>query len=208
MASKVDRMLERQEENESPSPNPEASPSPSENPETSPPSSLGADLDTSHLDDLADEIEREEKAERGEAAYAARKEAPAGCIPKDDFFAMFQLCFHMPNLVPVPPFPLECLPIKPEEMQAARAASDAIYDIAAESEYLRWLVEPGSVWMQRVMAIGPFVAVKAMAIRAEIASRRPDPVAGSMPEAPAQASPPVDTGEPKSDASTVIELAA
>ncbi|MFN3933608.1 MAG: hypothetical protein ACK4KX_03125 [Parvibaculum sp.] len=171
-------------------------------------SSAGDDLDTSHLDELAAEIEREEKAERGAAAYAEEIEAAAGLIPKDAFFGLFQVCFHAPNLFPLPPFPLESLPIKPDEMEAARAASDAIYDIAAESEYLRWLVEPGSVWMQRAFAILPFVAVKAAAIRAEIAARKPEPVAGTIPEPPAQASPAPATGEPKSDASTVIELAA
>ncbi|MDO8840428.1 MAG: hypothetical protein Q7V31_16060 [Parvibaculum sp.] len=158
---------------------------------------------------MSAEIEREEAAADGEATYVARDDAAAGLIPKDDFFAMFQLCFHAPNLVPVSPFPLESLPIKPDEMQAARAASDAIYDIASETAYLRWLVEPGSLWMQRALAILPFVGVKLWAIRAELASRKPAPADTGMPEPSAQAAAmAAETGEPKTDASTVIELAA
>lgn len=205
-SEKVASQKESQSQNPSANPNPE--PEASEGAASRMNSSAGDDLDTSHLDELAAEIEREEKAESGAAAYAAEVEAAADLIPKDAFFGMFQVCFHAPNLMPLPPFPLESLPIKPDEMEAARAASDAIYDIAAESEYLRWLVEPGSVWMQRALAILPFVAVKAAAIRAEIAARKPEPMAGTVPEATAQASPPADTGEPKTDASTVIELAA
>lgn len=213
MSSKLEAKLASRQENRSPSPseNPKPIPEP-EASETSPTSRAnfsGDDLDTSHLEALAEEIEREERAEAGEAAYAAGEEAAAGLIPKDAFFGMFQVCFHAPNLVPVPPFPLESLPIKPDEMDAARAASDAIYDIAAESEYLRWLVEPGSVWMQRALAILPFVAVKAAAVRAEIAARHAAaavPAAERAPEAPVQAA--AGIVEPKTDASTVIELAA
>ena len=118
------------------------------------------------------------------------------------------MCFQVPNLVPVPPFPLESLPIKPEEREAARAASDAIYDIAAETAYLRWLVEPGSIWMQRALAIGPFVAVKFAAMRAEIAARHAKDVSPrtAAPEPEAEADEP-EPGE-KTDASTVLEFPA
>lgn len=171
-----------------------------------------SDLDTSHLEELAEEIKREEGKERAETVEAVEvaKDAASGLISKDDFFRLFQVCFHAPNLVPIPPFPLESLPIQPDEMQAARSASDAIYDIASKTAYLRWLVEPGSLWMQSAFAILPFVGVKLFAVKAELAARH----AAKVPEherAPAAAqgeAPKPVAPEPKSDASTVIELAA
>lgn len=209
MSSKLEAKLAKRAEESLPSNrNPSTSPDPNQS-ETSQASFSGSDLDTSHLEELAAEIEREERAEAVEAVETV-EEAASGLISKDDFFGLFQVCFHAPNLVPIPPFPLESLPIKPDEMQAARSASDAIYDIASETAYLRWLVEPGSLWMQRAFAILPFVGVKLFAVKAELASRHaakvpeheraPEPAQG---EAPKPAAP-----EPKSDASTVIELRA
>ncbi|MCW5728146.1 hypothetical protein [Parvibaculum sp.] len=162
------------------------------------------DLDTSHLDFLEEEL----KAEAGIGVVGGGARMEAGLISKEDFFGIFQVCFQVPNLMPIPPFPLESLPIKPEERDAARAASDAIYDIAAETAYLRWLVEPGSIWMQRALAIGPFVAVKFAAMRAEIAARHAKDVSprATKPE-PGEAADEPEPGE-KSDASTVLEFPA
>lgn len=174
-------------------------------PETASDTRTTDDLDTSHLEALEAEITAEERGDdEPDGDATTRGRSAAGVISKDDFFGMFQVCFHVPNVMPFPPFPLESLPLKPEEIEPARAASDAIYDIAAESTYLRWLIEPGSIWMQRALAIGPFVAVKAMAIRAELAARHDAPrtIMDTVPAATETDAPPAE----KSDASTVIQL--
>lgn len=216
MSSKVEQMMAERSEPRKRNPRPSRSKATAEasqptttqpEPEAEPVSATPTsdDLDTSHLEALEAEIAAEERGGAdADDAMATGDVAAAGLISKDDFFSMMQVCFAVPNVMPFPPFPLESLPIKPEEQQAARAASDAIYEIAAESAYLRWLVEPGSVWMQRALAIGPFVAMKAMAIRAELAARNETPrtIMDPEPVAPDPDAPPAE----KSDASTVIQM--
>lgn len=68
---------------------------------------------------------------------------------------------------------LQSLAIADKEKDTARAASDAIYDIAADTPWLRFLIEPSNIWLQRAMAIGAFAVPKAMAVRIELAARRP-----------------------------------
>lgn len=220
MPSKVEKMMAAQSAPQRRNPRPsrpkteteteaatEANPQPVTEAATDTHTTMGDDLDTSHLEALEAEIVAEERSgDDAEGVTATGERAAAGLITRDDFFAMFQVCFHVPNVMPFPPFPLESLPLKPDEMQPARSASDAIYEIAAETAYLRWLVEPGSIWMQRALAIGPFVAVKAMAIRAELAARS-DPPRSIMEPAPVVADPDAPPAE-KSNASTVIQLKA
>tara|TARA_R110002110_G_scaffold1531_9_gene6859 strand:- start:7604 stop:8098 length:495 start_codon:yes stop_codon:yes gene_type:complete len=126
---------------------------------------FSAEADTSHFDAIDDMEEPVSFVDSGEAA------ATAGLMTKDDFFSTFQFMFAAPNMLPVAPFPLKSLPIGEADVVPARAASDAVYDIAVESPYLRWLVEPSSLWMQRTLAIGTFAGLKLMAVRAEIAAR-------------------------------------
>ena len=133
--------------------------------------------ETSHLDriEFADpEISGSGVSDMPEGEGDELDAGPA-LLSKDDFFAAFQAMFQFPNLLPVPPLPLQSLPIKDHERPQARAASDAIYDIALESPYLRWLIEPQSVWMQRALVISAFAGGKAMAIHGEIKSRQPAP---------------------------------
>lgn len=100
----------------------------------------------------------------------------SGLLTRDQFFAAFKSIFNVAAVVPVPPLPLESLAIKPQEEQSARAASDVMYDIAVESPYFRWLIEPQSVWVQRAVVLGSFASVKFIAVRAEIRSKNARPV--------------------------------
>lgn len=96
-------------------------------------------------------------------------------LTKDEFFAAFTMLFAAPNMLPVPPLPIACLPIQPNETVQARAASDVIYDMALESRWLRWMIEPQSLWMQRALVMATFAGGKFMAINKELSEREPAP---------------------------------
>lgn len=109
-----------------------------------------------------------------EADESAQPEAGVtadGMIDRETFFANFKGLFALGGVIPVAPLPLECLPIKPEEEAAARGASDALYDICAETPFLQWMLSPESEWAKRGFAILAFTAPKLMAVRAELAGR-------------------------------------
>lgn len=135
---------------------------------------------------------------------------PPARLTKDEFYGTFKMMFALPNMVGIPPFPLEALPIKKEEEDAARAASDAIYDIAAETPHLSWMIEPGSEWLGRLVAIGMFVGGKAMACWGEIVMRdAPQPPLEADPTgAPEKPSTPTakSKSSPKGDASKVVHI--
>ena len=136
---------------------------------------------------------------------ALEGEALPARLSSDDFYGVFKMMFAMPNMLPVPPFPINALPIKDAEQEAARAASDAIYDIACDTPYLSWLIEPGSEWMQRLMVIGAFSFGKLMAIKMELDARIPK----APPEGdPANDNPPKGKTDerPRGDAATVVNI--
>jgi hypothetical protein len=64
------------------------------------------------------------------------------------------------------------LAIKPDEQASANAACDAIYDSALEVEWLKFLIQPGNVWVGRILAIAMFTGPKLQALRAEIEARQ------------------------------------
>ncbi len=132
-----------------------------------------------------------DQASAGEGG-AAPDHAPPKLLSKDDFYRMFEMAFHAPNFVLAGrgPFPLESLPIKPEERQQARAASDAIYEIAAETPALRWLLQPDLPWLQRTIPIVMFLGGKVFAIRTEIRAKRAAPITPERaPETPPEDAP-------------------
>lgn len=92
---------------------------------------------------------------------------PGAVLTKDQFFEAFRGCFNIGHQFTG----LESLAV-PSNDNAARAACDAVYDIAYEVEYLRFLISPGNVWIQRTIAIGAFAVPKWMAIKAEIMARQ------------------------------------
>lgn len=103
-------------------------------------------------------------------------ESEPGLLSREQFFVAFKSMFNVASVVPVPPLPLKSLAITPGDEAAARGASDALYDIALESTYFRWLIEPQSVWVQRAVVIGSFASVKFVAVREEIRAKNARPV--------------------------------
>lgn len=103
-------------------------------------------------------------------------EAEPGLLSREQFFVAFKSMFNVASVVPVPPLPLRSLAINPSDEMAARGASDALYEIALESKYFRWLIEPESIWVQRTVAIGMFASVKFVAVREEIRAKNARPV--------------------------------
>ena len=105
----------------------------------------------------------------GEDGVMSDDETPEGCLTKEQFFVMVFCPLH--NL-PAAYLRLESLPIRKAEMEAARQASDAIYDCCADVESMHWLINPSNVWMQRAVCIGAFVVPKGMAVKAELVQRK------------------------------------
>lgn len=146
-------------------------PSRNENPSveeaTSSPISEGDDDPGAHVDGIdfgADDIGQDELGQPGAAV-------PGGLIDREMFWMNFRGLFALGGVVSLPPFPLESLPIRPDEEQAARAASDSLYDIALETPFLQWLLSPESEWAKRIITILAFVGPKAMAVKAEIVAK-------------------------------------
>lgn len=94
-------------------------------------------------------------------------------LSPDDFY---QGVFVPLHAVSGAVFMLESLPVKPEEEQRARAASDALYDTALETPALRFLIEPSNKWMQRAFALWAYAAPKAAAVRMELMAKKAQPV--------------------------------
>lgn len=124
-------------------------------------------FDGSHLDNI--ELPPDLGGDTGDDAPNA---APAETlIGKEEFFSTFSGLFMIGYLPKPFPLPLVSLPIKPEEMDAARRASDALYDIILEVHFLRWILSPQGEWAGRIIAIGTFAVPKAMAVMAEIRAK-------------------------------------
>lgn len=66
---------------------------------------------------------------------------------------------------------LETLTDAPER-QGATDAFETIWDIAAESQSMRWLIEPQQIWMQRTITIGAFALPLARACGQEVKQKR------------------------------------
>ena len=154
------------------------------------PSSSGSvtveDLTPAGDPDFVQEPEAGADEALGEAASGPELMGP------DEFYQMFQFLFAAPNMLPVEPFPIEALPISDGETDRARKASDTVYEICAESEHLRWLIEPQSLWVQRLMVIGAFAVPKAQAVLSELHQRGARPRAKAAAQAkasPADAAP-------------------
>ena len=92
-----------------------------------------------------------------ESALGSPETDAGGRVTKEQFFQMFRACFAAPNAVMLARSQpaLKSLSIDADN-QSARSASDALYDICAETEMLRWLLEPGSKWTQRLIVIAAF----------------------------------------------------
>lgn len=117
-------------------------------------------------------------------------------MSKDEFWQAFRALFEAPNglLMMRGKQPLESLPIAADDEQG-RAASDAIYDTCLEVAWLRWILAPENVYVQRAFVIGMFFAGKAGMVRAELMERAR--AAQEAPEAPRPApEPPKAVNQP------------
>jgi hypothetical protein len=92
-----------------------------------------------------------------------------GILTEEQFFeGVFKPLHNVPGQM----FRLQSLPIHDGELEAARAASQAIYETCLEVDILRFLIQPGNIWLQRALVIYVFAAPKAGAVRAEIQYRK------------------------------------
>ncbi|MDF1846193.1 MAG: hypothetical protein P1U69_03235 [Parvibaculaceae bacterium] len=100
-----------------------------------------------------------------------------GILTKDQFFGMFRALIAAPNgVLAFQKKPQLTTLVIAENDQAARAASDALWDTCNEVPWLRWMIEPGSVWAQRAFVIGGFVVPLSIAARAEYVALNAKPV--------------------------------
>lgn len=115
-------------------------------------------LGTAHFDDISVD---------GEELGGMPGETPAKAsdiIDADTFYQNFKGCFDMASLG----LGVTNLAIHPHEADRARAASDAMYEIACETPFLNFLVAPEGVWAKRIMVIAAFGYPKYMAVRVEL----------------------------------------
>lgn len=106
-------------------------------------------------------------------AETAATTSPAAMLDEDQFFAMFKGLIGAPNIILQlrGVEPLATLSISDQDGHA-RAASAALYATCQDVPWLRFLIQPESVWAQRALVIGSFGFGLAAGVRAEIAARR------------------------------------
>lgn len=129
-------------------------------------------IEPDHFDDLLSGPEI--------SGVSAGDSLPPGMLGKDEFFKVFCMVFKVASIGAR----LKSMDVDPQD-EAARAASDAVYETCAEIPALNFILQPQGRVMGRVAAIGMFVVPMAMNVQAEIAARQvshknaPDAPAGS-----------------------------
>jgi hypothetical protein len=105
-----------------------------------------------------------------EAAVASA----AALMDQDQFFAFLSSTFiasgNMIGFIPPLNRPMQSL-IRAPNLPTARPASDAIYELALEHAWLRWLLDPQQKTFITFMAIAAWGAQVAMNVRAEVVMR-------------------------------------
>lgn len=118
----------------------------------------------------------------GDEAAGAGPELPPGVLTRDQFRAglgaAFQLSGGLLGLATL---------IAAPELDTFPPAADALYDAALESPWLRWLIDPQSVWLQRAIALGAFAVPVAGGCGRELRERR-EAAAAARPADGAEAS--------------------
>lgn len=140
----------------------------------------GSNIELEHLEQISfsDNLETANEAAAGDdGVYIGAppdpigEESPIGevILTKDQFFEGVFVPMHaMPGAM----LQLQSLPIQSKEMQSARGASDAIYEIAEESSIFRFLIEPGNIWVQRAIAIAAYAIPKSQSVIVEIKAKQ------------------------------------
>lgn len=117
----------------------------------------------------------EEAKPEGEARDGELSLSPEG------FFETFRGVFNGASMAPCvismaqgqqpPAAALASLQVA-EGDEAARKASDALYEIVQETPFLHFLIQPQSLWFKRLVALGTFGGLKIMAVAGELSERR------------------------------------
>jgi hypothetical protein len=129
---------------------------------------LGAGFDTVDFGKFTYEGEVKSEGQTGQGEEEQTTTSKPEILSKAAFRKMFGGMFEIGHQLTK----LDSLKVKPDEVEGANNCYDAIHDIALDVPALRFLIEPGNVWIQRSMAIGFFVVPKTLAIRAELEFRR------------------------------------
>lgn len=147
---------------------------PSPEPSPSPGPSSPAD-EAASIEGLAFEGEVDSAVNSGAAG--------AGVLTREQFAAGLRAAFALSGGL----VGLNTLRQAPEQ-PSFPPACDALYDTASEVPWLRFLISPDSIWLQRAIAIGAFAVPLGAGCAAELRARRlprPAPAADSG-ETPAQ----------------------
>ena len=121
--------------------------------------------DGAHIDDIDIEYDAGEGAEEPKGESAGLN--PDGTMTRETFYIAFKGLFNISAGFTK----LESLKVADND-QSAQMASDAIYDIASEVHYFRFLIMPSNVWLQRSICILAFLVPKCVAIKAELEIRK------------------------------------
>lgn len=122
-----------------------------------------ATSDTSHIEDI--KIAPEIPLENPGVDISANA---SGMLTRDQFYGAFESVFAFGGAITK----LESLPIQPGEKPSANAAANILYDMALELPWLRFLIEPQNIMLQRVIVVGSFGYMKYAAVKLEIDFRR------------------------------------
>lgn len=139
----------------------------------------GSDLGTDHLESVVKDAFVNEASTQQIPQAGIDHASPIGPVmDRPTFQKSFSGLFNFGGAF----FP--SLKIRPEEIEQADNASSALYDCAIEVEWLRFLIQPGNLWAQRIIVIGMFVLPKAQGLRNDIVARRASQLAAHAQREP------------------------
>lgn len=125
--------------------------------------------------------------------------APPGVMPKDEWCKLWLACHGMTGNIMG-----SAVLAKAAERPGGMDAAGAIYDIAAETPALRWMIDGGNVWFKRAACLAVFYVPLGAEIRRERAARVPPPLRVSgvsgVSGVPANDSPPVPANDNQAEA--------
>lgn len=127
-------------------------------------SAAGAHLDAIAVDDWT-------AGEDAEQAQVGPDYAPDGFLTREMFREGFGLTFRLVGAITS----LDAIKNAPDRPEASPAA-DVVYDIARETPWLHFLIQPSNVWLQRAIVLGAFALPVAVETAHELRARRAKPV--------------------------------
>lgn len=149
-----------------PEPSPETDPGPSP---SSPPSDAGDSRPSStgeHVAAIEPDIPGADDVRPKPEGGPEATDAGPGLLTRDQFREGLAKCQVLAGHV----LQLRTLAAAPERPEYLPAA-DAAYDIIRDTPALHWLIMPGSIWLQRVVAISAYALPVAAGCRAELLER-------------------------------------